>query len=124
MTKKTINAPELLGRSDHGTTDEISVRSPTVLVASLTHRFDAVAIGTLTFTVFKGVNTMDEAGYVIRITTDNEASAFTPHAETIKNGVEIHMAGQVEADTFMASLAELTTQIASTPAKRNFRRSK
>jgi len=86
------------------------VRSGTTLLASASVPFDGAAIGVATVNVFESTGGGDDGGFVLRCTIRNDASAFQPHAVLIANGVDLHVAGDAEADALLSALHQATAQ--------------
>jgi hypothetical protein len=107
--------PDLIGRIKGTGEDMASVRSGTTLLASASVPFDGAAIGVATVNVFESTNCDgngggDDGGFVFRCTIRNDASSFQPHAVLIANGVDLHIAGDAEADAMLSALHQATKQ--------------
>jgi hypothetical protein len=102
--------PDVLGRQEDDAF-EPDPRASSKLIHSVSVPFEAGAIGEVKVEVFRSVDEGDRGGIVIRATLKDEASSFVPHAKLIPSGVELHMAGDIEAksliDAMKAALAAL-----------------
>lgn len=101
--------PKILGRTEDD--DYIDERASTSLLTQKEVSFEAGAIGKVSVAVFKSNGTEDRGGLVLRITLDDQASSFVPHSEILENGVELHMAGAVEADSLVKALKDALASI-------------
>lgn len=102
--------PDLIGRIKSKVEDMASVRSGTALLTSASVPFNGAAIGIATVNVFESTGGGDDGGLVFRCTIRNDASAFQPHAVLIADGVDLHIAGDAEADALLSALQDATTQ--------------
>ena len=93
--------PMILGR---GIDDEVDVRAETTLIAKSEVEYVGGAIGKLMLRVFRSTDSEDRGGIVIRIEVEDFGSSFIPHTINIANGVEIHMAGDAEAEALLRIL--------------------
>lgn len=64
--------------------DDLDERADADLVSTVSIPFLAGGIGTLRAQVFSSKDDKDRGGIVLRITMENDASAFTPYARTLK----------------------------------------
>ena len=97
-----MKSPSLLGRMEDD--DHIDSRSSTRIVHTVEVPFEAGAIGKVVVTVFKSQDDEDRGGLVFRITLDDQGSSFIPHAVSLENGIELHMAGDIEAQNLVQAL--------------------
>ena len=98
-----MQLPAILGRMEG---DElIDSRSFTQLVHTVEVPFVGGAIGKLVVVVFKSQGSEDRGGLVLRITLDDLGSSFIPHAVSLENGIELHMAGDIEAKSLVHALS-------------------
>ena len=109
-----LTPPDVLGRQPDDYEDRASVRAKTELKHTATQGYDANVIGDMTVSVFKSTDIEDRGGIVLRITSEDRASSFIPHAVNIENGVELHLAGDLEAATLVRVLRGV---LASLPDK-------
>ncbi len=100
-----MNAPSILGRMEDDT--YIDARASTKLLHSVDVPFEAGAVGNVTVSVFKSVDEEDRGGLVFRITLNDQAQSFIPHAVSINNGIELHMAGGIEAKSLVQAIKKL-----------------
>jgi hypothetical protein len=104
--------PSVVGRDEYAVVDNsgsiagnaLDERANTNLISTVSIPFQAGAIGTLRVEVFSSMDDEDRGGVVVRITMDNQASAFTPYSRNIENGVEVHMAGDAEGKALVSAL--------------------
>lgn len=96
-----MQSPNVIGRGEFGDEDE---RSPTINVRNITEKYEGGAVGAITISVFKSSSAEDRGGLVVRITIEDQGSSFLPTAKKIPNGVEVHMAGDIEARSFVHAL--------------------
>jgi hypothetical protein len=106
--------PSVIGRDEYAAiddsgavaADDLDERAGTNLISTVSIPFEAGAIGTLRVQVFSSMDDEDRGGVVLRITMENDASAFTPYSRNIENGVEVHMAGDAEGKALVNALKE------------------
>ena len=97
-----MQSPAILGRMED---DEfIDSRASTQVVHTVEVPFEGGAIGKVVVTVFKSKDDEDRGGLVFRIALDDQGSSFIPHAVSIENGIELHMAGDIEAKSLVQAL--------------------
>ena len=104
-----MNAPSILGRMEDDS--YIDARASTELLHSAAVSFEGGAAGKVTVSAFKSVDEEDRGGFVFRITLDDEAQSFIPHAVSIDNGIELHMAGDIESKSLVQALKNLLEKI-------------
>jgi hypothetical protein len=95
---------DVIGRMDDDTTD---ARAECELVSSVSIPFAGAVIGEINAVRLASTDCEDRGGCVLRVTLINDASSFLPFAKNIDGGVEIHMAGDIEARAFLAALRSL-----------------
>lgn len=95
---------EVIGRMDDNSTN---ARAKCEVVSSVSIPFEGAAIGEVYGTRFTSTESEDRGGCVLRVTLKNDASAFLPFAKNIDGGIEIHMAGDIEARAFLATIRAL-----------------
>lgn len=66
--------------------------------------FEGGAVGEVRVLVFRSVDNEDRGGLVIRITIADSGSSFIPYAELLADGMELHVAGDIESKTVAAAL--------------------
>jgi hypothetical protein len=93
-----MNTPSILGRQD---SDELThapdPRASTKLVAEVRIPFEGGAVGEVQVQLFRSKDIDDRGGLVFKITIADQGSSFVPYAKLIENGVELHVAGDIEA---------------------------
>ena len=95
---------DVIGRIDDGTTD---LRAACEVVCSVSIPFEGAAIGEIQAARFDSIDCEDRGGCVLKVTLRNDASSFLPFARNIDGGIEIHVAGDIEAKAFLAALRAL-----------------
>jgi hypothetical protein len=93
--------PLVIGRFDENDTSE---RAPTALVSTTSVPFEGASSGNVTVSVFRSTDSEDRGGVVVRIILENYASSFQPYAKNIADGVEIHVAGEIEGRTVVSAV--------------------
>lgn len=98
--------PSILGRQeeDDETGQKPDARASTTLVHTVTVPFEAGAVGEVTVSAFRSTDDEDRGGVVLRLTLADKASSFVPYAKLIPSGVEVHIAGDVEAKSLIQAL--------------------
>ena len=91
----------LIGRMDDDSTDE---RARCEVISTVSIPFEGGAVGEVIATRLASCDNEDRGGCVLSITMNNSASSFLQFARNINGGVEIHMAGDIEAKAFLAAL--------------------
>lgn len=94
----------VIGRMDDDTT---SVRSGCEVISSSSIPFEGAAIGEIHAVRLASTDREDRGGCVLKFTLKNAASSFFSFAKNIDDGVELHMAGDIEARAFLAALRAL-----------------
>lgn len=96
--------PKVIGRTEDQDAD---IRADTALAQTVVTPFHGGANGELSVSLFRSVDNEDRGGVVLRITLCDQEQCFLPTSRVIEGGVELHMAGDIEASTLMQSLREL-----------------
>ena len=94
--------PKVLGRTLDD--DSIDERAATKLVNTFSVPYEGGAVGEITVSVYQSTDDEDRGGIVLRITSTDQASSFISFAKTIDDGIEIHMAGDIEAKSMVQAL--------------------
>lgn len=103
-----MNNPSVLGRSaDDDANFAPDPRAESLLVTSIVLPFQGGANGTVRLSLFKSAGSEDRGGIVIRVVIEDHGQSFIPHAVNIENGVELHIAGQIEASKVLTALKML-----------------
>ena len=98
----SMETPSILGRTDDDdTTDQ---RATTRLTSGAFIKFEGGAVGQITVSAYQSNDDEDRGGVVLRVTLENDASSFTPVAKNVANGIEIHMAGDIEGKALIRAL--------------------
>ena len=98
-----ISGPEIIGRFGFNE-DETDARSSTHRVHSVSVPYEGCAAGEVTVAVFRSDDENDRGGIVLRVTLQDEGSSFLPFVKSIPSGVELHMAGDIEAESLVHAL--------------------
>ena len=104
-----MEAPKILGRVEND--GYIDQRASTHALRTVDVSFEAGAVGKLTVTVFKSNDEEDRGGLIFRITLDDIGSSFIPHAIALENGIELHMAGDIESKSLVQALKSVLSSI-------------
>lgn len=94
--------PRIIGRQEYD--DRSGDRATTELVHTVSIPFEAGAVGKLDIEAFRSVDNEDRGGLVLRITIQDQGSSFVPYAKNVPSGVELHMAGDIEAESLVHAL--------------------
>ena len=94
----------VIGRIDDDSTD---TRAQCKVVSSVSIPFEGAAIGEIQAVRLVSTDCEDRGGCVLKVTLRNGASSFLPFAKNIDGGVELHMAGDIEARALLAALRAL-----------------
>lgn len=104
-----MQEPKVLGRTfDDELIDE---RATTKLVSSVSIPYQGGAAGEITVAIYQSTDDEDRGGIVLRITSIDEAQSFISFAQIIKQGIEIHMAGAIEAKSIVKALKEALAKL-------------
>lgn len=101
--------PDVIGRMLDD--DTLDGRARTEKVASATVPYEGGAIGSISVTIFKSIDNEDRGGVVLRITGTDEASAFIPHSVQLPDGLEVHLAGDIEGQSIIRALRSALAQL-------------
>ena len=102
--------PDVIGRMPDDD-DMLDERASTESAASVTVPYEGAAIGSVTVQVFKSVDQEDRGGVVFRITGKDEASSFIPHCVQLPDGLEVHLAGDIEGKSLIRALRSALAQL-------------
>lgn len=91
--------------------DLVDGRARTEQVASVTVPYEGAAIGSISVTIFKSVDEEDRGGVVLRVTGKDEASSFIPHCVQLPDGLELHVAGDIEGQSLIRALRSALAQL-------------
>jgi len=95
---------DVIGRMDDDSTD---ARAQCEVVSTVSIPFVGAAVGEIHAVRLASTDYEDRGGCVLRVTLKNDASSFLPYAKNIDGGIELHMAGDIEARAFLAALRAL-----------------
>lgn len=79
-------------------------RAPTRLAAVACQSFTSGAVGSVTAALHKSIDREDRGGIVLRLRVDDQGCAFLPLAVTTADGVDLHLAGEAEAEALLIAL--------------------
>lgn len=99
--------PALIGRSEDGT---CGVRSTTSWRCSVNHEFVGGACGSAQVDLFVSEDRAHRGGVVLRVRVHDDGCAMLPLAKNIPGGVELHLAGDDEADVVCTALIQVLAQ--------------
>jgi hypothetical protein len=103
--EKKVTTPTVLGRLDTDAPEDTpDPRAKTTLSAEVRVPFEGGAVGQVTVQIFRSEGDEDRGGVVIRVTIDDQGSSFIPHASLLPNGVELHIAGDIEGRSVVTAL--------------------
>lgn len=106
---KELRSPAILGRMEND--DLIDSRASTQAIYKVEVPFEGGAIGKVVVTAFKSQDHEDRGGLVFRITLDDQSSSFIPHAVSLENGIELHMAGDIEAQSLVRAFKSVLSSL-------------
>lgn len=95
---------DILGRSLGESSSRAGIRSSAVSGPKVEVGYCSGAQGTATVEAFFSTNDEDRGGIVLRIAAKGTDCSFIPAAKDIEGGVELHLAGQAEAESFIRAL--------------------
>jgi len=102
-----MQTPSVIGRSFPNIPGEKShkeARAPTSRGPSVSIPFELHDFGSSKVETFISLDVEDRGGIVLRLQIDSTGLSFLPTAIEIDDGIEIHIAGEVEAETFVSAL--------------------
>lgn len=89
-----MNKPSLIGRFGDNETDS---RATTELLCDVSVPLVINGEGEVRISIFKSTDSGVRGGFVLRIIMDKQDSGFQPFAVNLDDGVEVHIAGEIEA---------------------------
>ena len=107
----TVSTPALIGRSAGTHPVEEHARASTSKACDEAVEYCSGAVGVARAEVFASTDDEDRGGFVLRLTTEDRGGSFHPTARLVDGGVEVHLAGDAEAEAILRALA---SAIAST----------
>jgi len=110
-----VDNPPMLGRmaGDDPVIDlddcaDLDTRASTKAIVDVKVGFASGQEGRAIVSLFQSNDDEDRGGYVFRFTMDDHSGgSFFPYSRLIKDGVELHFAGDAEAASFFVALQEL-----------------
>jgi hypothetical protein len=100
-----MNTPSALGRQDTDSpSDAPDPRASTTLVAEARLPFEGGAVGEVLVQLLRSTQSEDRGGLVLSVTIADQGSSFIPYARLIENGVELHIAGEIEAKSVASAI--------------------
>ena len=114
----TMSNPAVIGRYA-GT--ENDVRASTELVSSTSVLIGLAGGDTMTCECFRSTDCEDRGGVVFRVSLDKDNPSFLPFAKNIEGGIELHMAGDIEARSLVAALKGALDTLCSSSNGEEFR---
>jgi len=95
---------EILGQSHGENPDKADVRAKAYRVCDVSVGYEGGAIGAANVQIFKSEDCQDRGGVAIRLTIRDVASSLVPSVRVLNDGLEIHLAGDSEADSMLSAL--------------------
>ena len=96
-----MNKPSVIGRFGDNETDS---RATTELLCDVSVPLVINGEGEVRISIFKSTDSGSRGGFVIKITMDKQDSGFQPFAVNLDDGVEVHIAGEIEARQTITAL--------------------
>lgn len=93
--------PKIIGRDSDGNEHE---RASTVSGPQTSIEFVSGVEGTAKVQIFTSVDDEDRGGVVFRFEIDDQNYSFIPFARNTEKGVELHFAGEAEAESLINAL--------------------
>ena len=87
-------------------------------VSSATFAYTTGAVGTAKVEVYKSVQDLDRGGMVLRLIIKDTEASFLPSAVQTPEGVDIHIAGEAEAEALVLALQTALMQLNADRARR------
>jgi hypothetical protein len=94
-----MTEPQIIGRYDEDQTD---ARASTQHIHTVS--VPCGGLGEVAVSIFRSTDNEDRGGIILRVTLKNNADLFYPFAENIPNGIDLHMAGDIEAESLVHAL--------------------
>ncbi len=120
QTAKTPTAtvpPAILGRNPADPTGAPTQRAQVEEASSSSLQYATGASGKATVAVYRSVQDLDRGGMVLRFAIENGESSFLPTATLTPEGVDIHIAGEAEAEAMVIALQTALVQLNADRAK-------
>ncbi len=93
--------PNIIGRNCDNTEGE---RAGTVPGPQTSIEYISGAVGIAIVQTFTSVDDEDRGGVIFRFEIDDQGSSFIPFARNTEKGVELHFAGEAEAESLINAL--------------------
>ncbi|HRJ49945.1 MAG: hypothetical protein KF787_01310 [Phycisphaeraceae bacterium] len=103
-TAQHTDTPTILGRSAGDSPEHASERARTEKVCEVSVPYVSGAVGTAKVELFRSVDDEDRGGVILRLTTEDGGSSFSPTFRVVENGVELHLTGDAEADALLRAI--------------------
>jgi hypothetical protein len=100
---------KMLGRGTGETSAEARAETRHRLTATV--EYCSGATGDARVDLFESVDDANRGGVVLRLSVKDGGSSFVPHAVVHPEGVDIHLAGDAEAEAFLLGLERLLATI-------------
>ena len=109
--------PAILGRNPEDPSGAPTQRSNVEEAACATLHYATGATGKATVAVYRSVQDLDRGGMVLRFAIENSEASFLPTATLTPEGVDIHIAGEAEAEAMVIALQTALVQLNADRAK-------
>lgn len=93
--------PKIIGKFGDNETD---IRSDTELVSEVSVPLCINGDGEVRVSIFESTDSASHGGFVLQITMDKQDSGFQPYSVNKDDGVELHIAGEMEAKKVIKAL--------------------
>ena len=101
-----MDIPNVIGRFGNNETDS---RATTEHLCDVVVPLVINGEGEVKISVFKSTDSGSRGGFVLRITMDKQDSGFQPFAINLDDGIEVHIAGEIEAKQTSTALRAAIT---------------
>ncbi|MEZ5975612.1 MAG: hypothetical protein R3F33_15070 [Planctomycetota bacterium] len=101
---RTLAPHGVIGRLPGDDEGRGSVRAPVRLAAMAEFDYTTGASGSAAVHVYRSEGDLDYGGMVLRLEIHNQEASFVPTATVIEDGVDLHIAGEAEAEALIVAL--------------------
>jgi hypothetical protein len=108
----------ILGRNPENPGGAPSLHAHVQEAASASLNYATGATGQASVTVYRSEQNLDRGGMVLRFAIENGESSFLPTATLTPKGVDLHIAGEAEAEAMIIALQTALVQLNADRAKR------
>jgi len=100
--------PAIIGRFGN---DETANRTSTEPATEVSVLFCIICEGEVKVSIFKRTDSDGGGGFVLQLTMDKQDSGFQPFSKNITDGVELHVAGEIEAMLVISALKKALSSL-------------